>query len=223
MWIKARKIMCVFLFSVVLVIANSSIVYAEQVLPDLNRKDCSITVCPRSIDSHEVVKNTEFSAWRVGEAEIHEGALKYVLTEEFTESGADLSNLKAEGLIEKLQNYAENNGVQGIRQRANGKGEVTFRNLPTGLYLLKQDAAAEDHETVLPFLVTVPMESLSGGEWIYYVDATPKAEFEKAEESLPKPDASLPQTGQLNWPIPVLAAAGIALFALGYGLHMKRR
>ena len=34
---------------------------------------------------------------------------------------------------------------------------------------------------------------------------------------------TLPQTGQLNWPVPVLAALGLALFAAGWALRFGRR
>jgi LPXTG-motif cell wall-anchored protein len=33
--------------------------------------------------------------------------------------------------------------------------------------------------------------------------------------------AKLPQTGQLNWPVPVLAMAGFLLMALGYRLRRE--
>ena len=35
--------------------------------------------------------------------------------------------------------------------------------------------------------------------------------------------SGLPQTGQLNWPVPVLAGGGIALVAVGLWLSRKRR
>lgn len=35
-------------------------------------------------------------------------------------------------------------------------------------------------------------------------------------------DGNLPQTGQLNWPIPVLAGAGVLLFFLGWALTFSR-
>ncbi|MDD5931112.1 MAG: SpaA isopeptide-forming pilin-related protein [Oscillospiraceae bacterium] len=34
---------------------------------------------------------------------------------------------------------------------------------------------------------------------------------------------TLPQTGQLNWPVPVLAAAGLGLFAAGWALCFRRK
>lgn len=35
--------------------------------------------------------------------------------------------------------------------------------------------------------------------------------------------SSLPQTGQLNWPVPVLAVSGVVLFAFGWALDRKYR
>ena len=33
--------------------------------------------------------------------------------------------------------------------------------------------------------------------------------------------SSLPQTGQLNWPVPVLACSGVLLFAAGWVLNRQ--
>ena len=33
----------------------------------------------------------------------------------------------------------------------------------------------------------------------------------------------MPQTGQLNWPVPVLAVSGVVLFAFGWALDRKYR
>ena len=35
------------------------------------------------------------------------------------------------------------------------------------------------------------------------------------------PQTGLPQTGQLNWPVPVLAVSGVLLFAAGWVLNKK--
>lgn len=223
MWIKARRILGILLVSAVFVLGNSGVASAEQALPDLNRNDCSITISPQSVDSHEIVRNTQFTAWRVGEGELQEGELRYLLTEEFAESEVELNERKAEHLIEELEQYIDSSEPEGITRTANEAGVVCFQNLSTGLYLLRQDAVATGDETVSPFLVTVPMEDFSGGACVYHVDASPKARVMERDEMKPEADASLPQTGQLNWPVPVLAAAGIAFFALGYGLRTKKR
>ena len=63
---------------------------------------------------------------------------------------------------------------------------------------------------------SIPLADSTG--WIYDVDASPKV-----GATVPStPDTpSLPQTGQLNWPVPVLACSGILLFAAGWCLNRK--
>lgn len=223
MWIKARRILGILLVSAVFVLGNSGMVSAEQALPDVDRIDCSITLSPQSVESHEVVPNTQFTAWRVGEVKVQEGMLRYSPAAEFAESGIALSNLNAENLVEELEVYAESNCIQGITQTADEAGVVSFEDLSTGVYLLKQDAVPEGYETVSSFLVTVPMEDLKGDGYVYEVNARPKAGAIAPDRTKPSGDTSLPQTGQLNWPVPVLAAAGVGLFVIGYGLRTKEK
>ena len=37
----------------------------------------------------------------------------------------------------------------------------------------------------------------------------------------PTPTAPIPETGQLWWPVPILAGAGMILFVIGWILHRK--
>lgn len=74
-----------------------------------------------------------------------------------------------------------------------------------------------------PFLVSIP--TVVNGTAAYQVVAEPKFSWD-AKPSKPavpslKPDPSLPQTGQLNWPIPVLIAMGLSLILLGGWLQRK--
>lgn len=54
---------------------------------------------------------------------------------------------------------------------------------------------------------------------------TPSAEMpdEVIPAAEPEPVGTLIQTGQLLWPVPVLAGGGIALVAVGLWLSRKRR
>ena len=93
-----------------------------------------------------------------------------------------------------------------------------------GLYLLVQYKAAEGYEAAAPFLVSVPMNE--DGTYIYDVDASPKVELTKAPQPTPTPTPKPPtlaQTGQLNWPVPVLAIIGLCLFSLGWLLRFGRK
>ena len=106
------------------------------------------------------------------------------------------------------------------------QGLVVFSDLEPGLYLLMQSNAAEGYEKMLPVLVSLPWYDSAKETYIYDIDATVKPEVERTAEPTPPP-GDLPQTGQLNWPVPVLAAAGMMLLILGIMLltaerHRKR-
>ena len=93
---------------------------------------------------------------------------------------------------------------------------MTFSNLELGLYLIRQRAKSGYYESITPFVVTVPMNSDSG--WVYDVTASPKVGTVTPKDTAYKSVRRLPQTGQLNWPVPVLAVSGIALFSLGWAM-----
>ena len=69
------------------------------------------------------------------------------------------------------------------------------------------------------------IHTVVNGTAAYQVVAEPKFSWDAkplkpAVPSL-KPDPSLPQTGQLNWPIPILIAMGLSLILLGGWLQRK--
>lgn len=137
-------------------------------------------------------------------------------------------------------------GMETLEVVAEG---ITFSELSVGLYLIVQYEPAPEYEFALPFLVTIPMKvTKDGTETLDYdVDATPKLDpptlkSQTVSGSTPggsgTPDASdtpdtsdtadasdgadsgtLPQTGQLNWPVPVLTALGLFLILLGVWLR----
>ena len=103
-------------------------------------------------------------------------------------------------------------------------GEAFFGNLPIGLYVVTQEAheATDGFEPISAFLISVP--TFENGGYNLHVAAYPKVSLEPEEteppESKPteptKPDdPKLPQSGQLNWPVPVLAVSGLLLMVIG--------
>ena len=107
------------------------------------------------------------------------------------------------------------------------KGQAVFSDLPVGLYLVWQneDDADEGFSAIQPFLISVP--KLQDGEYVLDVVAKPKVPLEteptEPTEPPPPPPPNLPQTGQLNWPIPVMAMMGCAMFVLGVFLYSGRK
>ena len=103
-------------------------------------------------------------------------------------------------------------------------------NVKPGLYLLVQTQACPGFQKLKPILVSVPMYNPEKDSYDYQVDATVKPAVKRETEPsptptptaspspTPKPGPKLPQTGQLNWPVPVLACGGVIFLLLGLWL-----
>ena len=203
--------------------------------------------------------------------------------------GIALGDLTDSTLAAQLQEYLPQS-AEGTTKTIDADGNVTFRGLELGLYLIVQTEASKGYEPINPFLVSLPMAE--DGKWNYAVDASPKVgaytptkpDTPPTPPTPPTPDypdtptppdnpdnpvspgnpdnpvapghpdnpvapghpdhpvapgnpdspvlpghpdssamSGLPQTGQLNWPVPVLAVSGVVLFAFGWALDRKYR
>ena len=120
----------------------------------------------------------------------------------------------------ELAKYAASNGISGESQTIDETGTAVFDPLEPGLYLLTQPKSGDGYLPADPFLVTLPMAQ--DGRYVYQVDASPKVTLHPAPTQPTQPgDPTLPQTGQLNWPIPVLVAAGASCLIAGVILGRK--
>lgn len=145
--------------------------------------------------------------------------------------------------------YIEANPFVGYtyEEKKNETGDLEFHSLVYGLYLIVETQPNPHYEPVRPFLVTVPIwgaiTDYTEG-WLYEVDASPKMETltlsptpvpqpgptptptpgpSETPKKTPPPRGTLPQTGQLKWPVPVLAFGGMVLFAIGWVLRKKQK
>lgn len=224
---------------------------AAETTADLGRTDCAISVTPKSTaDGHPAVKGTSFTLYRVAEAVTDGAELAYALTENFAGSGAAAGDLSDRELAGKLEKYAEEQKLEGKVQKADADGAVRFENLSTGLYLLVQKGSLSGYYRISSFLVSVPMTGEDGMGWQYRVNASPKTGIRSRSggsggggstprggstpgggpgsdpepvEAVEIPSGTLPQTGQLNWPVPVLAGSGVLLFAVGWWLNFGEK
>ena len=232
--------------------------------------------------------------YKVADIQRKNGDLSYVYTGSFAGCTIELGDLSSSTLASSLQKLLPTT-AQGIEEKISESGEVTFENLPLGLYLAVQTEASKGYEAINSFLVSIPLKD--GNNWIYDVDASPKVgatvpttpdEPDNPPDKPDKPDkpdnppdtpdtpdnpdtpvtpdnpdnpvkpgqpdnpvapgtpdnpvapgnpdnpvlpghpdnpvlSGLPQTGQLNWPIPVMACGGVVLFAIGWALTQDRR
>lgn len=202
--------------------------HAHEV-PDVTREDCSIEVIVQ-YDGENISGGT-LTAVRVGEIAQTDGNYVFVRVKDgepivFEQSAASAEALRK--FVEENQaGYDFDSYTVSVEE-----GKAKFSDLPTGLYLIMQDKAAEGYSALNAFLVSVPY--LNDGVYEYTVTAAAKSSLAPELETEPteptdstqptqpdEPSDDLPQTGQLNWPVPLMAVAGLLLMTLGWMLRRK--
>lgn len=171
------------------------------------------------------VPGGKVSIYRVADVDDFE----FVLNADFARSGFDVATI---GELSARENIAQARNLERFVSRNRVKavdsgipdntGTVLFKNLPMGLYLVVQTEAASKHEAIDSFLITIPQKD--GDEYVYDVDAAPKtgtADTVPTTSPTRPHHGGLPQTGQLWWPVYLLAAAGASLFL--FGLYRRKR
>ena len=201
--------------------------YAHDV-PDESKKG-SITVDFEY--DNKAVTGGRLAMYRIAKVRQTDGNYDFENLPEFAGFHKDMSDLTSAELARCLADFVDSHNIQPVDARDNKTGSVTFPELSHGLYLVVQVKAASGYEAVQPFLVTVPM--LEDGHYVYDVNAYGKIALKKAKTdpagrtptgTVPGgtvPGGGLPQTGQLNWPIPVLALAGCILILIGLACSRK--
>lgn len=243
-----RKRIMLFILTVLLVLLMGIPAYAAEGVPDLNRKG-SISVTMKDTDTKEIVSGGSLVLYQAAEAAECDGNYIFEYVNDFSGCTFSLSDIQSETLADSLYGYVTENGLSGLRLEIGEDGTVQFENLTPGLYLMVQEDAADGYSPVNPFLVTVPMEEENGWVYDVDASPKVGAESvsEPGTEPGNPPEggngkenggengkdiaasgaasaagnvSKLPQTGQLWWPVPLLAAAGMILFAAGW---MQRR
>lgn len=176
---------------------------------------------------NEAVGGGSLTLYKVGDVAQDDGNYSFTLSEDFAASGVSLEDIEAAGLADTLAAYAQEAGLSGVTIDIASDGTWSASGLELGLYLLVQYDPAEGFEAIAPFLVSVPL--YEDGVYVYDVSAQPKlgtlTEEETTTPATPTTttDTTLPQTGQLNWPIPVLTVLGLALILGGWGLYAGKQ
>lgn len=208
-----KRLISIWTVLLIMIILSVPVVYASP-MPDLDESG-SITIiisCEgRSVSSGSV------TLYRI--ASLNE-AFDYVLEPEFRASRIDVTQPLTADSAKALASYAQQQQCSGHSVALDREGKAVFGSLQTGLYLVVQWEAGAGYLPVNPFFVNIPQQI--DGELFYDVTAYPKTAPEPTIPTDPtEPDPTvpsepkIPQTGQLNWPIPVMAAMGICFFGIG--------
>lgn len=209
-----------------------SITALAHTIPDYGRKgSITLTLMYEGIP----VSGGSLTLYRVAGINEDDGNYEFVKTGPFANSGIDISDIDSPVTAALLADYVSAWSLKGETKAIGENGTVCFSDLELGLYLVIQQEIPEGYHGLDPFLVTVPM--YENGTYIYDVVASPKTELKKdttpgdsgssktPEESSTNKEGGeiLPQTGQLNWPIPILIIGGMVLFYIGWELRFGKK
>ena len=211
----------IFLLTIFLLLSYALGASAHDVPQE--RNDCCIEVIVRY--NGEDVNGGTLTAIKIGYVAEEDG--NYFFCQEITGTlledvaSPDMPAVQREFYDQNKDSYEFYTQTQAVRD-----GKATFSDLPTGMYLIVQDKAASGFSELSPFLVSVPY--MADGEYVYNVTAVIKSELERVPEpTTPSPgkpdDPKLPQTGQLNWPVPLMAVSGAILLFVGLILCSRRK
>lgn len=165
-------------------------------------------------------------AYRVGEIVEDDGNYSFGPVYVLRAAGFVYDDIASPQLAADLYAYVKQQGSTGLlgaSAAVGANGTARFEGLTLGLWLVVQTVPAAGYEAATPFLVSVPVYDKATGEYIYEVDASPKVSIEKTPTTPPPGPPSIPQTGQLNWPVPVLVIGGLVLIVAGLLLRRGRK
>lgn len=175
------------------------------------------------------LEDGSLTLYRVGQLAPEGNA--FTLVEPLQQNGPSLDDLWDPRLAEDLYILAEVHDLEP-RTAAIENGLAAFRDLEPGLYVVCQRPGGESsgYAAIDPFLISLPQ--WKNGSYVYDLTAAPKVPLVPAPTETTEPTEPtettpprLPQTGQLNWPVPLMAVLGLAFFGLGWSLFFgaKRR
>ena len=172
--------------------------------------------------SDQPLKNGKLNLFKVGEIVEDNGDYSFGPVAAFADQELDYTNITDLVFAQELLTLAKETELEKITAPIE-EGEVVFADLVPGLYVVWQDKedATEGFEPIAPFLISCPR--FQNNEYISDVVAEPKVGFETVPPTTAPPPGKLPQTGQLNWPVPVLAISGAVLFILGFVMWTGRK
>lgn len=199
-----------------------------QESPDSNRSG-SITFSMNY--DQKPIEGGKLTIYRVGAIEKKRNQYQFDLLESLEGGDVTQNDLNDPKLAEELTELVHEKKLNGERASIKN-GKAVFCNLKPGLYLVTQgkNDTMEGFYPINPFLISLPM--WDGVQYVYDLSGEPKnlpqhkpdkPDDPKEPDKMEVPEETLPQTGQLNWPVPLMASSGVLLFIIGWRLYWGKK
>lgn len=232
-----KKLFTMLLAVLVLLPVLSTAVFAAN----SDEKSFSIDV-DMKVPGSDTVYDTQIYLYKAAEAQMDKnGNLHMEPAELFQDLEFDsLTPEKARTLLEEVCKRVKYPGSASepgadfapLAVKKPGKdGMIHFDQLDAGMYLLLKWNQEEPKKLeMLPALVCLPGVDPKTGEWQHTAAVSPKFSWQPDPTPAPAPtpapsdsNPKLPQTGMVQWPVPVLLIAGLALLVIGYGVLRRAK
>ena len=182
-----KKILITGITSIFLFNSSNFLVLAEQ-----QENTATIQFSEKDSETATVtnISDATFVVYKVADITYNGNAASatYTLVDEYKETEINFDGMTAEKsneAAEKLFTLA--NKLDPVATgKTNEDGQVTFANLPDGMYLVaetKAEGEASKYELAKPFLVSLPL--YTNGEWKHNVTISPKSEVKKIPNEKP--------------------------------------
>ncbi len=184
----------------------------------IDRTDCSIEVLVYY--RNNPINSGTLTAIKVGYVAEDDG--NYFFCQELTDDV--LEDIHSSYVVTALLNFYEEHKKNVSFEKKTvsiRNGSAKFENLTPGLYLIIQEDISNGFDKLNAFLVSVPY--MQDGKYQYHVTANAKSSLEREPVPTEPTGDKLPQTGQLNWPVPILASTGLILTVVGWMLISGRK
>ena len=224
-----KKMITALAMAMVLLASGLPVASARQMPPSSARGSIKVLM----VWETKALNGGALTAYRVCELSEDPDGYPFQPVPQLEKYHLDLENMSESESAQKLAQLAGTEKLPSFTAPIHN-GEAYFGNLLTGLYVVmqKQADATQGYEPINPFLVAVPLFQNNGYD--LHVVASPKVspmpevtdptETEPTEPDVTLPpvppppvwdDSTLPQTGQLNWPIPLMAVCGLFMILIG--------
>lgn len=225
-----NRILTMLLAVLILLPVLSVAVFAET----SDKEPCHIEVDMNVPDSDRVY-DTHIYLYKVASAQVDENGNRYMESVKLYKD-IDFNSITQDEMPDVLDELCKrlkypgvssgsDNNLMPMAVKKTGKnGFILFDNLDQGAYLLmKWESDAPELLEMVPALVCLPTCNQENGNLEYAVRVTPKFSWKPDEPVSPpsEPDTQLPQTGMVQWPVPVLIIAGLFVLAIGIGMNRR--